>query len=71
MSHVATGRAAEQSKSWDGERRKRGHGLEEYQGNQGVRPAPRRLTSGALDVKVARLSDTHTAHKFVIPVAER
>ena len=27
--------------------------------------------AGLVDVKVARFSDTHTAHKFVIPVARR
>jgi Protein of unknown function (DUF3052) len=27
--------------------------------------------AGLVDVKVARFSDTHTAHKFVIPVAHR
>jgi hypothetical protein len=27
--------------------------------------------AGLVDVKVARFSDTHTAEKFVIPVARR
>jgi len=28
-------------------------------------------SAGLVDVKVVRFSDTHTAHKFVIPLAER
>ena len=29
------------------------------------------LAAGLVDVKIARYSDTHTAHKFVVPVAKR